>query len=133
MMCHSYGVLLFLDIVISHVMHCLLLLLNYKSPRKPTFASIEPSRTIVVVESGSRNPSLLLDNCVKKLVPNVEPHFIVMGVQKIQCSQTRNKFAMPTTATPNLRWFGEQELLLPLLSIRSPSFCEDLDHTFKIK
>ncbi len=94
-MCHSYGVLLFLDIVISHVMHCLLLLPNYKSlrkpvfiapsdrcPRKPTFASIEPSRTIAVVESGSRKPLLLLDDCVKKPMPNVEPHFIVMGVQK---------------------------------------------------
>jgi hypothetical protein len=127
-------------------MHCLLLLPNYKPlrkltpiapddkcPKKPAFASIEPSRTIVVIESGSRKPLLLLDNCARKLVPSVEPSFIVMGVQKIRHPQTCNKFVVPTTRPIDLWQFDEQELLLPLLSIRSPSFCEELGDKFKIE
>jgi hypothetical protein len=57
--------------------------LGDRCPRKPTFVAIEPSRTIVVVESKSRKPPLLLDNYARKPTPSVELCFIVMGVQKI--------------------------------------------------
>jgi hypothetical protein len=40
---------------------------------------------------------------------------------------------MPIDAPIDLQWFGEEELLLPLSLIRSPSFCEDPSHTFKTK
>jgi len=79
-------------------MHCLLLLPNYKPlrkfvpiahgdkcPIKPTFVGIEPSRTITMVEGGSRKLLLLLDDYVRKHAPNVEPRFSMMGVQKIRC------------------------------------------------
>jgi hypothetical protein len=38
---------------------------------------------------------------------------------------------VPTIAPIDLWQFGEQELLLLLLLIPSPSFCEDLGHMFK--
>ncbi len=102
-----------------------------KCPRKPTFVGIEPSRTITRVESGSRKLLLLLDNYARKDVLNVEPRFLMTSVQKIRCPHTHNGFAVPTIAPSNLWWFGEQELLLLLLLICSPSFCEDPGQTFK--
>jgi hypothetical protein len=47
--------------------------------------------------------------------------------------QTCIGFVMPIAAPKDLWQFGEWELLLPLSSIHSPSFCEDPDHTFKIE
>jgi hypothetical protein len=95
------------------------------------FADIEPSKTIVVVESRSIKLPLLLDDCSRKPMPNVEPCFLVTSVQKNQCPQTHNEFVMPTTAPTNLQWFDEWELLFPLLLIRSPSFCVDPGHMLK--
>jgi hypothetical protein len=56
-----------------------------KCPRKPAFAGIKPSITIIVVESKSRKFMLLPNDYVRKLAPSVEPYFLVIGVQKIQC------------------------------------------------
>ncbi len=125
-------------------MHCLLLFPSNKllrkpthiapsdrCPRKPMFADIEPSRTIVVVESRSRKLPLLPNDCARKPVPNVEPCFLVMSVQKIQRPQTHDKFVMPTSVPTNLRRFDERELLFPLLLIRNPSFCVDPGHMLK--
>jgi len=64
---------------------------------------------------------------------NVEPHFLVMGIQKIRHPHMHNGFAMPTTTLINLRQFGEWDLLLPLSLNCNPNFYEDPSHTFKTK
>jgi hypothetical protein len=64
-----------------------------------------------------------------KPAPNVEPCFLVMGIQKIQHPPTYNEFAVPI----NLQRFGEWELLLPLSLNHNPNFCKNLGHTFKTK
>ncbi len=115
-------------------MRYLLLLPSYKPLRKPVPIALGdgcPRKPTFVVESGSRKLPLPPNDFARKYAPSVEPRFLVMGVQKIRRPQMWNKFVVPTTAPTNLWQFGEWELILPLSSIHSPSFCEILGHMFQ--
>jgi len=56
-----------------------------KCPRKPTF----------VVESGSRNLPLPPNDYARKHAPNVESHFLVMGVQKSNAHKCASSLLCP--------------------------------------